>query len=59
MSVKVEVPHSIKDNEINKHKMYLKDNQEVKSNSGNDFRSFMVIALHDLDESRKLHHMYS
>ena len=29
----------------------MQDNQEVKSDSSNDIRSFLVIALHDPDES--------
>ena len=31
--------------------VFVQDNQEVKSDSCNDIRSFLVIALHDPDES--------
>ena len=36
----------------------MQDNEEVKSDSSNEIRSFMV-ALHDPDESLKLHTRYS
>ena len=39
--------------------MYVQDNQEEKSDSGNDIRSFFVIAVHDPDESLKIHPRYS
>ena len=32
-------------------KVFVQYNQEVKSDSSNDIRSFLVIALHDPDES--------
>ena len=34
-------------------KVFVQDNQEVKSDSSNNIRSFLVIALHDPDESLK------
>ena len=40
-------------------KVFVQDNQEVKSDSSNDIRSFLVIALHDPDESLKHHPRYS
>ena len=59
MSVKVGVTQSMKYYEMNDTKDILQDNQEVKSDSSNDIRSFLVIALHDPDESLKLHPRYS
>ena len=35
--------------------MYVQDSQEVKYDSGNGIRQFLVIALHDPDERLKLH----
>ena len=37
----------------------MHDNQEVKSDSSNDIRSFLVIALYDPDESLKGYPRYS
>ena len=38
--------------------MFVKDNKEVKSDSSNYIRSFIVIKLQDPDESLKLHTRY-
>ena len=46
------------DSEMNDTELFVQDNQKVKSDSSNDIRSFLVIALHDPDESLKLHYMY-
>ena len=40
-------------------KVFVHDNQEVKADSSNDIRSFLVIALHDPDESLKIHPRHS
>ena len=52
-------PQIMKDNEMNDTEGVCARNQEVKSDSSNDIRSFFVITFHDLDESFKLHHRYS
>ena len=59
MLVKVGVPQSMKYTEMNDTEVFVQDNQEVKLDSSNDIRSFLVIALHNPDESLKLHPRYS
>ena len=59
MSVKLEIPQIIKDNERTIPKVFLQDNQEVRTDSNIDIRSILAIALHDPDESLKFHPRYN